>query len=146
MSVSITVSRQIGEVYCVFLRGSFTLRGAEEGFRELLDGCIASGSCLLLVDCRQVDGSPTFAERFAFGKFVAEANIAAVHDGRTQPVKFALLGSYPLLDPGRLGELVALNRGAWVRVTTEPEEAVAWLGADPDEVLPRLAELAGSAH
>ena len=143
LGVSITGTRLIGGVFCVHLRGTFTQRGAEQGYRDLLDRCIASGSSLLLVDCRQVDGEPTFSERFEFGKFVAEVNIAAVHDGRTQLVKFALLGSYPLIDPGRIGEVVAVNRGASVRVTTDPEEAVTWLGADPGEVLPHLAELAG---
>jgi hypothetical protein len=40
----------------------------------------------------------------------------------------AYVGDEPLIDPARFGETVAVNRGALIKVTTDLNEAFAWLG------------------
>lgn len=43
------------------------------------------------------------------------------------PVPLAVVGRHPFVDPRRLGEIVARNRGINVRVFTDRDDALAWL-------------------
>ncbi len=52
---------------------------------------------------------------------------------KIQGLRIALLGYAPVIDPGRLGETVARNRGLQVRATSDEAEAFAWLGVDDEE-------------
>ncbi|HEU0053500.1 MAG TPA: hypothetical protein VFQ39_10000 [Longimicrobium sp.] len=117
-------------LYCV-IDGAFSVAAAKAVYRLVLDECVARGVTVLLLDCRGVEGRPTTMERFDFAEFAAAETVAAVDAGRTTAPKVALVGTIPLIDPRRFGETVALNRGAWIKVTTELDEATQWLGVDP---------------
>jgi hypothetical protein len=122
---------RMGPLLHATLRGAFTVADAKAAYRGLLDECVAGGAVVVLMDCREVEGDPTVMERFDFSEFVALENVAAVDAGRTAALRVALVGGSPLIDPRRFGETVALNRGAWIKVTTELDEAVRWLEIDP---------------
>ncbi len=71
----------------------------------------------VFVDCRQIDGDMSEAERFEGGKRIAE-----VFGSR---LKAAVV--LPAGQVTKLGELTAVNRGAKLLVTESESEAVNWL-------------------
>jgi hypothetical protein len=73
----------------------------------------------VLVDVRGLTGSMTFVDRYRAGYKAANSGIV---------VPVAVVGNEPLVDPSRLGEMVARNRGANVKVFTELADAERWLG------------------
>ncbi len=76
-----------------------------------------NGSALALVDCRQMVGTMTEAERFVGGQRVAKI--------LGSEIKTALV--MPVGQVTKLGELAAVNRGARFLVTDDHKEAVEWL-------------------
>jgi hypothetical protein len=57
------------------------------------------------------------------GARVGERAVVFAHSG----IKLAMVGMEGLIDPGRLGELVAQNQGVNGRVFTDLDEARKWL-------------------
>jgi hypothetical protein len=45
-------------------------------------------------------------------------------------IRMAIVGSEPLIDRERFGEIVARNRGVPLKVTTDLDEALRWLELD----------------
>jgi hypothetical protein len=122
-------SRVVGEVMVGEVSGRTTLPDAEGTFSQALRECVEQGLARLLLDCRRVIASPTTLERYGFGRFVArEMEQASAIAG---PIRVAIVARLPLVEAARLGETVARNRGALVRITTEWEPARQWVGLDP---------------
>jgi hypothetical protein len=76
-----------------------------------------SGRKRVLIDCSQLEGNMTEADRFQGGQKIAE-----VFGSR---LKAALV--MPEGQVTKLGELTAVNRGARFLVTTSDSEAESWL-------------------
>lgn len=72
----------------------------------------------VLLDIRSMNGTITYVDRYRAG--YAAANTLMV-------IPAAVVGSEPLIDPNRLGEIVARNRGVNVKVFTDYAEAEQWL-------------------
>ena len=72
----------------------------------------------ILIDSLEVYGTPTDLDRYRFG-------MAPVNEQITGPI--AVVGKEPILDPRRLGEAVARNRGVNVRTFTDETAAREWL-------------------
>jgi hypothetical protein len=108
----------------VVIEGEVDLDEARVAYASLLRDCRRRGVSRMLLDCRALHGGFTPFQRYEFGLYVAERH---VHDARRE-VRVAMVGRAPLVEPGRLGELVAVNRGAPVRVLGEMEEAYRFLG------------------
>jgi hypothetical protein len=66
-------------------------------------------------------------ERYQYGVFVAQEVSKLNMIGLSSP-KFAYIMNIPVLDYGRYGETVAINRGMKVKATDNPDEALSWLG------------------
>jgi len=124
---------RVGELLYATIHGTFRLDEAKLTYQSLVDRCVADAISVMLMDCRALEGEPTTQERYDFGAFVALANEKAA-GGETGSLRIALVGRLPLIDPLRFGEVVARNRGAAVKATTELEEAIAWLALDPSVV------------
>ncbi|HSU16238.1 hypothetical protein [Longimicrobium sp.] len=120
-----------GELWWVTLYGDFELEAAKQAYRGILEACTDGGPCRALLDCRMMDGSPTTLERYEFGEFVARENAALQERGRATLLQVALLCEVPLLDERRFGQTVATNRGAYVKASSEVDEALRWLGFSP---------------
>ena len=130
---------RVGPLLHAVVRGAFSVASAKAVYRGVLEECIARGTTVVLLDCREAEGNPTTMERFDFAEFAALETVAAVDVGKTVMPRIALVGNTPLVDARRFGETVALNRGAWMKVTTDYQEALRWLGIDPatlDAALP----------
>jgi hypothetical protein len=67
-------------------------------------------------------------ERFYYGEFAAQTVRDFAPRGVSPSTQFAYVLKEPVLDPGRFGETVAVNRGMLVKVCDRPEDALRWLG------------------
>lgn len=85
----------------------------------------------MLIDVRNVTGQLQTIERYKLGEDFSKKFVDLTSKAQLPFCRFAVLGNSPLIDPGNLGSLVANNRGANTKATTDPEEALQWLLAEP---------------
>jgi hypothetical protein len=114
--------------------GDFSLSEAELTFHEILDGLEQHKLNRVLVDGRQILGSLEPLERFYYGKYAAEAVAQFVNRTKIDVPSFAYVLKEPVLDPNRLGETAAVNRGMRVKAFDNLKDGLWWLGISADEV------------
>ena len=114
--------------------GDFSLSEAERTFDEILEGLEQHKLSRVLVDGRQIVGNPEPLERFYYGKYVAEGVAKAVNGRKIDVPRFAYVLKEPVLDPNRLGEIVAINRGMRVKAFDNLKEGLWWLGISTDGI------------
>ena len=107
--------------------GEFSLHEAQQTFLEILEAVARAKVKKVLMDGRRLNGEPTIMERFYYGEFAANSVASFFSRGVSPATKFAYVLKEPVLDPGRFGETVAVNRGMLAKVCEDPEEAFAWL-------------------
>jgi hypothetical protein len=109
--------------------GKFSLKEAERTFVEMMNALIQHKVAKVFFDGRAVEGNPEFMERFYYGEFAAQT----VNDycPRERAPRFAYVLKEPLLDPRRLGEMIATSRGMDVQAFDNVEQARIWLGMNP---------------
>ena len=120
-----------GDVLYAITSGVFTLADAQITFLQIIDAIRQYRSEKVLVDGRKVIGQPLTIERFFYGEFVAEESKRLERGSGTM---FAYVLHEPVLDPLRLGETVALNRGMNIKVFDDYEMAATWLGVHLPDV------------
>ena len=127
MSIGIQ-TRAEGELLRVVATGEFSLDDAQRTFLEVLDAVARHEAKKVVFDARELKGNPETIERFYYGEFVADAVSRCLVEGtvRRDP-QFAYVLHEPVLDSKRLGETVAVNRGMWVKVFANLEDALEWL-------------------
>ena len=111
--------------------GEFSLEEAERTFLELLEEIKHTKAQKIMLDGRTLIGTPIVVERFYYGEFVANTVEQLVRNGwKGASPQFAYVLREPMLDPLRLGETVAVNRGMNVKAFTNTKEALQWLRHD----------------
>lgn len=111
------------------IEGEFDIEDAKQTFLEILEQVEQHKASKVLIDNRAVGGEPKVIERFYYGEFVADAVNALRSRGWVgETPQFAYVMVEPVLDPMRLGETVALNRGMNVKSFEDESEALDWLG------------------
>ena len=108
--------------------GKFSLKEAKRTFLELIEAVALHKAKKVFFDGRKLIGKPEIMERFYYGEFAARAVWDFAERGVSPATRFAYVLKEPVLDPGRFGETVAVNRGMAVRAFDNPEEALQWLG------------------
>ena len=115
---------------CLIVRmsGKGTITQKKEAtFKAIADAICQQPIKALLVDMRGADGPYTFMDRYQLGELAAR-HLSDV------PIGALLLESQT--DPKRIGQLVAVNRGAKVEIFIDETAAFAWLNkyqqADPE--------------
>ncbi len=131
-----TLTQQI-EIKADYLRvtlsGEFSLPRAKILGREMFETAAQHGQTKILVDIRAVTGNLSLFDRYEYVVFMVGVQRAFMLQGFPN-LKAAFLGSEPVIDPGHIGEIMAINRGASVKATTSEQEAFAFLGlARPQE-------------
>src|SRR5215469_11883895 len=108
--------RPDGDLLSVRATGEFSLEEAKRNFLEMMEAVALHGTKRVLVDGRTITGHPRTIERFYYGEFTADA--VAHHQTRNASgaIRFAYVLREPVLDPGRFGETVAVNRGMLIKV------------------------------
>jgi hypothetical protein len=110
--------------------GEFSIEEAKRSFLDILDAVAHHKTGKILLDGREITGEPTTIERFFYGEFAAHEVAKFIHRHQVPGPQFAYVLHEPVLDPQRFGETVAVNRGVWVKVFDNLEEALGWLGAN----------------
>jgi hypothetical protein len=107
--------------------GAFEIRAAKRQFLDLLDSMIQNAAERVLFDGRFVTGNVEVLERYLYGEFAAQLSARLPRTAVARPPKFAYVLQHPVLDPDRLGETVARNRGMAVRAFDNQADALGWL-------------------
>ena len=111
--------------------GPFSLAEAQSQFIDTLGSVVKHQAKKVLMDGRAVTGEPRILQRFLYGEFVANAVLDLSARGLAPAPQFAYVLLEPVLDPGRLGQTVALNRGMNVKMFDNERQAEQWLGIAP---------------
>jgi hypothetical protein len=99
--------------------GAGTLLEARQQFGLIAERCRSANTLKLLIDTTGAQLAMSFAERVETGQ---SAFVFA-----RQGIRVAMLPAPEQVDPGKIGEMVAQNRGVLNRVCTSLAEAEAWL-------------------
>ena len=132
MGIVLSISTE-PEFLRVIAEGEFELEAAKENFIEILEAVARYRSEKVLLDGRALSGEMTTMERFYYGEFVAQAIAGSRERGIARLPKFAYVLKQPILDPRRLAETVAVNRGVEMRFFDNFSDALTWLGVEPTE-------------
>lgn len=130
MSMILKLSAESGLLHVV-ATGNFSLAEAKRTFMEMLEALVQSKVAKVLFDGRELAGNPRVMERFFYGEFAAVAVLNFTAQGVTAATPFAYVLKVPILDPGRLGETAAVNRGMRVKTFDNIGDALGWLGIAP---------------
>jgi hypothetical protein len=107
--------------------GDFSFEEAKRTFLEMMEAIALHRTTRVLVDGRTVKGNPEIMERFYYSEFAAQTVLQYQTRSALRTPRFAFVLREPVLDPGRFGETVAVNRGMLLKVCDNLEEALAWL-------------------
>jgi hypothetical protein len=112
-----------GDYLLVTCQGAYDGTGLKDVHQKALDCAVKEDLRAILVDTTGLHGhAPTAMERFDFG-----AAIADMQRRNRSAIWIAFVGKEPLVDPGRFGETVAVNRGGFAKVFEDVDEAAAWI-------------------
>lgn len=118
MTVKIKIEKRVDYLVAKF-SGEANLQEIGQRFESLAVRCRKERKHKLLIDVTAIKAAPTFSDRYRAG----ESAVVFAEFG----IKIAMVGMAALIDPRRLGELVAQNRGVNGRVFSDLEEAKKWL-------------------
>lgn len=108
--------------------GEFSTRHVSEIGADLLRASgLKSGHRLIVNFLRVTGGPPSTLERYQLGLLAADL---------PQSVKIAAVAPSSLLDPNRFALKVARNRGAWISVFEDLQQAISWLQSAEDNPPP----------
>ncbi len=111
-----------GRYLHLYCRGTYSLEATIETLQTAFDLAAQNDVPAVLVDCRDVVGDPPrVMERYEMGAYAAE---------RSRGLRVAIVATEPMRDTQRLGENVAVNRGADLKGFGDLQEARAWLAED----------------
>jgi hypothetical protein len=110
----------------VIVNGEYSLKDASRLLEDFAETYQDSPIRQILCDIRLVTGSDI--QQGIFQRFELAALIAKLLSKR---YKLALWMTEKQIDRRRLGENVMVNRGLTVKVTTDLNEALQWLGLGP---------------
>ena len=130
MDMSLEIRPESGFLH-VDAMGEFSLQEAKRTFLEMLEAVAQHQVKKVLFDGRGLKGEPTTMERFYCSEFAADAVRQFKDRGVSLATQFAYVLQEPQLDPRRLGETVAVNRGMYLKVFDNLEDALGWLGIAP---------------
>jgi hypothetical protein len=118
MSIRLTMVKHPDHLVAKFT-GDGGLDEVSAQFGSIADHCRKAKLRRLLIDIRAIKRVPSVSARYQAG----ERAVVFLEFG----IKVAVLGPSELLDPGRLGELVAQNRGVDAHVFSGLAAAKKWL-------------------
>jgi hypothetical protein len=103
--------------------GPFALQPLLDLMHEIRAYCVAHGHRRILVDLRTSQGTLGALERYEHAVEIAKSSNLGV--------RTAIVVRPDQIFSDRFWETVTRNRGRMTHVGTDPDEALAWLAADP---------------
>jgi hypothetical protein len=131
MELILSIRADEGLLYAIY-SGEFSLAEAESTFLQIFKVLEHHKVQNVVVDGRAITGEPSTIERFLYGEFVAATYSKLRRRTMCHSPRFAYVLLPPVLDPQRLGEKVAVNRGMFGKAFDNLNEALEWLGIDLD--------------
>jgi hypothetical protein len=113
------VSQQPGWMLVTVRPSTFSLSLARSMARTARQALKSGRTRAVLIDLRQMRGSPTTTQRFLMGVYLAALRF---------PGPVAMVGNESMMDPERFGELVARSRGVHGKAFIDFNAAQQWLG------------------
>jgi len=98
--------------------GKFSVRRFLSQLAEVIEAGQASGRKLVLLDATALEGPLSLVDRYEIGSQGARM---------AWGLRVAVLSSAELVDPRKMGVLVARNRGLDIELFLTQEEALSWL-------------------
>ncbi len=121
--MTIQTVKKLGAYFAeVICTGPYSMAAFLSMLDEALDYAASHDRSAVLVDALAVSGGPGGAERIDLASSSADLQLA-----KDQLVAIALVGEEPMLHPQRVGEAVALNRCAILKVFESRDAAIDWL-------------------
>jgi hypothetical protein len=131
METTLNFRADEGLLYVTY-SGDFSLAEAKKIFLQTIEAVEKYKARKVLVDGRTITGEVRHMDRYFYGEFVAaEVNKLRVRSDSPLP-QFAYVLLPPVLDPRRFGETVAVNRGMPVKTFDNLDDALEWIGINPD--------------
>jgi hypothetical protein len=119
----------------VRIDGDFSLDEATRTFGVVIDMVVANNSRRVLFDGRTIVGDPSPIQRFYYAAFASDSvNLLRANGWIQDPPRFAYVLHEPVLDPLRLGQIVAKKRGMNLKAFDNIDEAIRWLRLKPKDV------------
>jgi hypothetical protein len=109
------------------IEGSYGFPEAMEIINLLFKSLEENPASKVLIDVRGVQGQIPSLERFHLFETFAILYSDFKKMGKFSYARFAILGIYPVIDPEKFDETVAVNRGMALKVTSDLNEALEWL-------------------
>ena len=111
----------------VTVSGHFSLSEAKIMYADALECLLKKNVSKLFFDVFRVKGVVTTMDRYYFGEFAAFESLKYIGKG-LKKISVSICGEEPIIDPRRFGEIVARNRGLNLKVTTDKNESLQFLG------------------
>ena len=111
----------------VTLSGHFSLSDVKIMYTDALESLLDNKFSKLFFNAYKVKGKVTTIDRYYFGEFAAFESLEYMRKGLLK-IAVSVYGREPIIDPERFGEIVARNRGLNLKVTTNKNEALQFLG------------------
>ncbi len=111
----------------VTVSGHFSLSEAKIMYTDALEYLLENHLSKLFFDVFKVKGEITTMDRYYFGEFAAFESLKYMGKG-LKKIAVSICGEEPIIDPQRFGEIVARNRGLNLKVTTDKNESLQFLG------------------
>ncbi len=129
MGMSLTINSE-PEFLRATVKGDFSLEEGKKIMLEIMNAAARHKDEKVLIDGRELRGNPKTIHRFYLGKLAAQIVLKCVQKGGQCHVpQLAYVLETPVLDPRRFGETVAVNRGVFVKVFDNIDDALEWLGS-----------------
>ena len=101
----------------------------------------------VLFDGRQIIGEPTAVERYYYAAFASDAvNLLRENGWLFERPMFAFVLNEPVLDPLRLGQIVAKKRDMRVKAFDNLGDAMTWLDISREDVPIPIEEVKEARH
>lgn len=107
-----------GDLLKVRANGRYVLENMEAAFQAIARAAIDHPVKAALIDLRGITGQVTFMDRFKLGESAGR---------HLTMIPIAAVVREDHMDPGKIGKMVAVNRGAKVEVFVDLGEARQWL-------------------
>ena len=111
----------------VTVSGHFSLSDVKIMYTDALESLLDNKFSKLFFNAYKVKGKVTTIDRYYFGEFAAFESLEYMRKGLLK-IAVSVYGREPIIDPERFGEIVARNRGLNLKVTTNKNEALQFLG------------------
>ena len=117
----------------IIMEGEYAYSETGSIFDKMLAACEKHQSARVLVDGRKLTGNPTTLERFNFAIQLTVKYFALRMANKIPPIRFGFVANHPIVDPRKIGETVAVNRGLPIKVSTELKDVLDWLNVEEEK-------------